>query len=381
MLPPSTYNLGMAHSETWARRLLREMPRDPEELLEVERYRDPTFLRIFLDHVDDVIYRDPRAGLKLARVAPRLAELVPEGRGRGSRRRHREWLIRAHATLGGAYRATGRLDAAESEYALALRIADSLRISPPARANLCRRLAVLRACQKRYVEALELADEAAEIFRGRKDRQGLAAAIATRGYVLNEEGRFADAIPYHGEALRIAGEALRVAGRKRPAALVRVHQVARVNLADALAQSSGAEAAAEALDQAREAGRALRGQRRCRARHHCQWIEGKAWLRLGLDRRAEQSLKVARRGFVRLDAPWEIALVSLELAAIYRLWGQWEDLETLAEDTFRRFRELSGDYEAISALSLWLDAVRARKGAAAAIDAAQRTVQARMPRS
>ncbi len=381
MLPPSTYNLGMAHSETWARRLLREMPRNSEELLERESYWDPTFLRVFLDHVDDVIYRDPRAGLKLARMGPRLAGLVPEARGPEGRRRHQEQLIRSHASLGGAHRATGGLDVAEAEYARALKIADSSDISPTSRANLNRRLAALRACQKRYAEALALADEAAEIFRHCKDRQGLAAAVATRGYVLNEKGRFAEAIPYHGEALRLAGKALRLAGRKRPAGLERIHQVARVNLADALAQSRGADVAAMALDHAREAARALRGQRRCRARHHCQWIEGKAWLGMGLDRRAEQALKVARRGFVRLGAPWEIALVSLELAAIYRLWGQWGDLEALAEDTFRRFRELSGDYEAISALSLWLDAVLAREGAEAAIDAAQKTIQARMPRT
>ncbi len=381
MLLPSTYNLYMAHSESWARRLLREMPSNPEELLECESYRDPTFLRQFLEHVDDVIYRDAKAGLKLARVAPRLAELVPIAKDSKGRRRNQEQLVRAHAALGGAYRATRRLGAAESKYALALEIAESSAITQRPRADLYRRLAVLRIWQHRFAEALVLAEDAVEIFRRHKDQQGLAAATATLGYVLNEQKRFADAIPHHGAALRLAGQALRLAGRRRPAALVRVHQVARINLADALAHSQSPRIASMALDHAREARRALRGQRRCRARHHCQWIEGRAWLRMGLDRRAEQAFKVARRGFVRLDAPWEIALVSLELAALYRLYGQWEELEALAEDTFRRFRELCGDFEAISALSLWVDAVHAREGAEAAIDAAQKTIQARMPRS
>ena len=57
-----------------------------------------------------------------------------------------------------------------------------------------------------------------------------------------------------------------------------------------------------------------------------------------------------------------------------------EKLEDLAADTCRRFRELEVDHEAIAALSLWLDAVRAQKGATAAIEAARQVVEARAPR-
>ena len=70
-----------------------------------------------------------------------------------------------------------------------------------------------------------------------------------------------------------------------------------------------------------------------------------------------------------------IALVSLELATLYRTWVQWDDLETIAADTFRCFCELSGDCEAIAALSLWVEAVENRKGAAAAIDAARKVLE------
>ena len=94
--------------------------------------------------------------------------------------------------------------------------------------------------------------------------------------------------------------------------------------------------------------------------------------------RAETRFKVARRGFVRLKVPWEIALVSLDLAALYRAWHQWTDLESLAVDTYGLFRELCGDFEAIAALSLWVEAVQNRKGAVAAIDAARQVLEARM---
>ncbi len=351
------------------------MPRYPEELLRHHSYRDPVFLRLFLEHTDDMILRDARAGLKLARVAPRLALLVAR---EGRQIEHAEQLVLSHAILGGAHRALGRLDAAESEYEKALMVADSSPISQVVRAELYRRLAVLQTCQKRFTEALALADDSVEACRKHNDLLGLAVATTIRGYVLNEAGRFPEAIPCHGEALQLAGGALRRAGRKKPAAVVRAHRAARINMAHALSESSP-EIAATALDYIRGAYRKLRGLRRCRERHHCQWIEGRVWLRLHLERRAEQAYKVARQGFVKLDAPWEIALVSLDLAALYRSWGEWEPLEQLAEDTFDRFCELSGDFESISALSLWLDAVGARQGAQAGIDHARRTLEARMP--
>lgn len=365
----------MAHSKTWARRLLREMPADPEKLLDHPSYSDPVFLGLLLDHVEEQIYRNPRAGLKLARVAPKLAHLVPE---KGRERQHGEQLVRAHAILGNARRALGWHDAAEAEFGLAFKIADSLAVSPSSRADLDRRLSVLRACQKRFAEAQELTDKSVEAFRRLKDRQGLAHALATRGYVLNEAELFAEAIPCHGEALQLAGKALRLATRKKPApaAITRIYETARINLSFALSQS-GPELASMALDHIRAALRELHGQRRCIQRHRLQWIEGRAWLKLRLDRRAEQAFKVARRGFVRLDAPWEIALVSLDLAALYRCWDEWENLEALAEDTFRRFRELAADYESIAALSLWVDAVQARKGVEATIEAARQVLEDR----
>lgn len=96
--------------------------------------------------------------------------------------------------------------------------------------------------------------------------------------------------------------------------------------------------------------------------------------------RAETRYRVARRGFVRLGAPWEIALCSLDLAALYRAGEQWEKLEVLAADTFQRFRELAADFESITALSLWVDAVQARKGVEAAIEAARQVLAARAER-
>ncbi len=366
----------MPHSEQWARRLLREMPANPEALLRNRKYADPVFLAFFLDHVEERIYRDPGAGLKLARVAPKLARLVPD---EDRQTEHREQLALAHAVLAGAYRATGRPSVAESEFVRALEIADSASVSPSVRAQLYRRLAVLRACQKRFTEALALADRSVETFGKLKDHHGLTIATTTRGFVLNESGRFHEAIRSHGEALRLAGEAIRRAGRKQPAAgILRAHEAARINLALAASQVGSTHPAQGYISAAR---RALRGKRRCIQRHRLRWIEGQVWLKAPHHLpRAKRAFQIARRGFLQLGAPWELALCSLDLATLYRAGERWAELEALAADTFGRFRELAADFEAIAALSLWVEAVEARRGVSAAIAAARETLEARKAR-
>ncbi len=50
--------------------------------------------------------------------------------------------------------------------------------------------------------------------------------------------------------------------------------------------------------------------------------------------------------------------MSLDLATLYHVLGRWEDLEDIAAETFRRFRLLSGNTQAVAALSMCADAVR-----------------------
>ncbi len=201
-----------------------------------------------------------------------------------------------------------------------------------------------------------------------------------RGFVLNEAKRFAAAIPCHGEALTLALnlERTKPANPADVAALARVVEAAHTNLAHAISEAPGNGFAATAFGHINAANHALRGRRDSLTRHKLQWSEGKVYLRLERSDRSEKRFKVALRGFVRLEAPWEAALVSLDLAALYRAGERWEELEDLAADTFGRFRELCADFEAIGALSLWVDAIEARRGVKAAIAGTREVVAARM---
>lgn len=182
------------------------MSSNPAGLLRREKYRDSTFLQLFLDHVGDLLYRDLAKGLKFARVAPPLARLVRFGELPEEEQRYREALVKAHALRAGSYRIAGHTTAAESEYALAFELADTGPISPSARADLYHRLAVLRAVQKRFAEALELTYDAVEICQHRFEHQpelaetlALSEALATLGYVLNEAERLPRRCQFMGE--------------------------------------------------------------------------------------------------------------------------------------------------------------------------------------
>ncbi len=375
----------MAHSIEWARQLLEELPDDPQELLpspgRQRNYADPTFLRLFFDWLDERTFHDPQAGLRWARIAPDLARATPQEEGPEGKRVWSEDLVKAHVVLGGAYRATSQHAIADQEFKNGLSIAESAEVSPEARAELWQRLAILRASQGRPEEALELLAGALDIYPP-EPCLGRSRALIRRGYVLNDLGRFSEAVECFGEALKgIQPEASATAAR--------AHQCAVHNLANGILKCHDASPW-QSLAYIREAKRLIGNQRRSMPRHWLQWLEGLAFRRLktsgtqlgySLSERAEAAFKRAREGFIQLRAPWEIALVGLDLAALYRSLGRWEDLSAIASDTFQRFRRLSGNTQAVASLSLCVDAARARRGVAAAIAAAQKVVAVRAAKS
>ncbi len=337
----------MPHTRKHARRLLSELdlPAEAHKVLQDPRYWDPGFCTLFLDHCDEVIFHDRHAGLATARVAPDLALLVPEGTHPTERRVHRERLVRAYATLGGAYRAVGQPRRANEPYRLALKLAEA--ISPAARADLLQRLAALRACQGRYDEAIALAKQAAATFRSLKLFDRLACALAAQAFAYVEARRF-------DEALAVASEALCYSN---PKINPRVHYSATHNFAYAAVHSNDLDKIRAAQAKIREARRLLRSHRRSIPKFKLYWVEGILVQKLFAWRRAERLFVKARNGFLGLDAPYEIALTSLDLSLLLSYDRRWAELKTLAAETFTRFKELAEDRAAIAALSLWQQAV------------------------
>ncbi len=283
------------------------MPKNPEKLLNRRNYRDPVFLDVYLEHCYDVIFHKPQAGLKHARVAFQLTRLTIIGSSSKDAdpaqltTEQRSLMVRANAVLGGALRAVGRLGESEDAYQTALSIADA-GIPPTEMAKLHYRLAVLRADQRRFDEAEALCKGAIETFHSSSDQESLAMTYSCLGLVYKEAGRFPEAIESCGQALA------------NPAATPRAYHAATFNLAGCFTETNDHDALESAGRWITRARRAIRNQRRSLLRYKLSMIEGKLFLRLALGRHGERLLWRARRGFLKLGAPFEIAMVGLELS-------------------------------------------------------------------
>ncbi len=351
----------MALSESHVRELLRELPTEIALILDDPRYWDTTFLRLYLDRCDGILFDDPKTGLEPAMIGPDLAHLIPQKcahewhhTGAAEKQLHLELIVRSYALLGGAYRALTRLEDADLAYRSACRYASSGPISRAARADLYKRLAKLRVAQKRPDDAVRLIDEAIEDCQN-GDQVHLADAFTIKGYILGENRQHAAAIPFFARALTM------VRPKRNVSSLAsRTFHCAIHNLANALAQGLRVEDLVAAIPYLRQARRLLSNQANSVSRYKLLWVEARVLARLGSTRLAERRLIQAHKQLQRVGAAFEAALVGLELSLLYLRDGEWAKLEELAQATFLRFSELSGDAEAIAALRLWMEGAKRR---------------------
>ena len=109
-------------SETWIEEALLDaldLPGEASEVLTDSKYWAESFFQAYLDKSDDLLFEEPAAGLKMAKVAPHLAHKIE------LRRCSREaLLVGAYAVLGSALRACGDLEQADFVYDAAVRISE-----------------------------------------------------------------------------------------------------------------------------------------------------------------------------------------------------------------------------------------------------------------
>lgn len=360
----------MPHSKKHARRLLRELqselPEAAEMVLERSCYWDPGFCDLFLDLCEETTFDDPLAGLELARIGSRLAHAVPEDPSVSGRREHRERIVRGYALLGSAYRAVTRHEKAERAYRAAFRLC-RVGVSASCRAGLDMRVAYLRAAQGRFAEALRLIRQAESLFETAKDEAGAGTAAVLHGAILMHAEDFERAVEVLSQALSNN----RLDSRSEYSATL--------NLADAVSKADDPHRIGDACGHLQKARRLL-GRRRSVQKCLLYWIEARLLIRLGKVDPGEQRYRRARAGLIHFAVPYSIALVSLDLSALLRFGKRWPELEELAADTYRRFRELGEDEEAVAALKLWHDAARARTLTEELLTEVKETVQERMVR-
>lgn len=92
-----------------------------------------------------------------------------------------------------------------------------------------------------------------------------------------------------------------------------------------------------------------------------KWVKGKISFGLGRMMQAERLLLAARDGFIAEGIPYDTALVSLELAALYAREGRTADLKRLSQEMFPIFSSLRIHREALAALSFLQKALDAEQ--------------------
>ncbi|MCP4203967.1 MAG: hypothetical protein GY769_18775 [bacterium] len=193
-------------------------------------------------------------------------------------------------------------------------------------------------------------NQATDIFEAEKDEKWIGHALAARGGALAYARRFSEAVD---SLSRVLGQYYTKLSRH-------VKLSASSNLAYSvlgLEASKELEAARRYLRHARQ----LAGPRLSVSKCILFWVEGKASIQSGRTDEGERLFKKAQLGFDKFGAPFEYARVALDRSALLRFARRWPELQELAADTFRRFRELEADDEALAALRLWLDATQARE--------------------
>jgi tetratricopeptide (TPR) repeat protein len=89
------------------------------------------------------------------------------------------------------------------------------------------------------------------------------------------------------------------------------------------------------------------------------WMAGKIACGLGQEKEAESLFLAARQSFLAEEIPYEVALVSLDLAGLYAKQGRTEEMKRLAVEMMPVFSSLHIHREALAALTFWKQAVEA----------------------
>lgn len=316
------------------------LPEDASTILSGPRFHTEAFCRLFLDGCDELLFSSPSEGLVAARVAPPLVLKLPPSHARN------DLQVWALALLGGAHRACGNLFEAASTYPLAFEVADRERLSPPILGDLFRRYSILLTDQGRFPESEQMVRKAIDVLDPLPAGEGefcLGAAILQRGSLRLHQEHFAEAIDDFGLAL----------GMLDPKRNRRSYYAAAHNLAAALALAPDLDYVNQATRWLRHARSLQKGQRSSLARFKLYCIEAEVLEKVGSTRRAEKNLQIARKGFERIGAVHELALVSLQIILLLHGDGRFEELRQITDETVALCRQKGLDAEALALLVHW----------------------------
>lgn len=291
-------------------------------------------------------FQEPREAEALADLALGLADHLDAGYY--GAHRIEDLRARAWGHIGNARRIGGSvgggLAAAGAAFERAFEHLARGTREPLERAILLDLRASLLRAERRFEDAMKLLEEALGVFLEAGDQHRAGRVLVSLDNVLHHAGRPEEGIPLLYHALELIDPA------QEPRLLV----CAWHNLIDDLAEAGRFMEAQKLL---RKAEPVYRRMAEPWSETRRLWVEGKIARGLGQQERAEALLRAARDGFLAQDLPYDLALVSLELAALCAEQGRAAEVRGIAAGMLPLFSSRQIHREALAALTLWRDAV------------------------
>jgi len=250
---------------------------------------------------------------------------------------------RAWAERGNARRVADDLAGAESDLAQAMQRSAMGTGDPLLLARLMDLTASLFTDQRRFDEACLLLDAVYTIYRREGDAHSAGRALISKGVSANYAFDVEDAVSLISRGLGLIDPA-----REPKLAMAGIHNLiwslvecGQATQANQLFLHSRAlfSAYVERLDAVRAV-----------------WLEGRIAAALGDDQRSEQLFLETRASFEEAKLPYDVALVSLDMAALWLRAGRTAEIMGLIDETISIFRARKIRREAIAMLLMLREA-------------------------
>jgi len=326
--------------------LLAELSEHPfeEQLKLVEEQEEMHiwgFCRLLLRQSREAVFDNPGRAVDLADLAVRIAGHLDDAYDP-------HWVLdmraQAWSYLGNARRVVGELRSAEDAFRRAEDcMAHSTSGNTAVQAEIFRLKTSLRHDQRRFTEALALANQALDLYRQNQDPRGIGKLALKKAKILEELGELDDAI----QLLEQSSEET-VAAKD-----TRLFSYVRYNLLCCLIGAGRYKEAERLLPEVQEL---FQDSAQPLDRVRLRWAEGSIALGCGRMQEAEELFREVQRSFLERRMGYDAALVSLDLAILYAQESRSQEIKQLAVEIMPAFESREVHREAMAALLMFQQA-------------------------